>query len=466
MKLGGVDIAIIALYVLGFLVIGAIYTKKVSSTKDFTTASHQMTTWVIAGSSIATMMGGTILFGNYQLVHQYGITGLTMAASFYLGWWILVLLTRKLRSSDATSIPSWLELRYNVNTRKIAAVFVIVNCIANSSAQFMAFGVVMESLGICNKTTGTIVGAVIIACYTVFSGLMGIAVTDTLQSVLLIVGCTAIIPVLVFRTGGGIDFVFQNTAANDLSFVANMAPLSLFGYCLADFLSAGSNACNAQRIFGAKDERSAIRGQIIGCTVATIVMAIACVPALCIKFIYPEMTDGAMFIPTFVAQYVPVGLKGIIIALILGLLLTTGDSYLLLLTSTAIDDFVRPAKPNLDDKTMMRITRILIVAATGVMLLLTLRIRSIYQLFNFAGGAYAAAVFVPLILGCFWKKAETKAVNIGMLISGVVYCVWDLTLKEVTGIYGIIIAILLCLVIIIPGSLIIRRQKAARLSSQ
>ena len=61
----------------------------------------------------------------------------------------------------------------------------------------------------------------------------------------------------------------------------------------------------------------------------TCVWLISVIPPLWINQIFPDMTDGSLFVTRLVATYMPVGLRGMVIAVVLSLLITTGNSFLL-----------------------------------------------------------------------------------------------------------------------------------------
>ena len=169
------------------------------------------------------------------------------------------------------------------------------------------------------------------------------------------------------------------------------------------------------------------------------------------------MTDGAQFITKMVADYFPAGVKGLIISVIMGLLLTSGDSFLMLVSSSVVDDFVRPRKPDMEEKKLLLIGRVVIFVAAIIMVVLALYIKVIYDLFALGASAYAAAVFIPLHLGCYWKKAHTKAINTAMICSGALSLFWDIFLVSTTGVRGVMVGTVLSLVICVLGSVVLRK---------
>lgn len=316
-------------------------------------------------------------------------------------------------------------------------------------------------LGICDKTTGTIAGAVVIVLFTVFSGLWGVAITDTIQSVLLVVGVGIIIPAMAFANAGGIAHVMANTDPSRLDPFIGISPIVMVGWFLSKTLSCGAHPAYAQRIFAAKNTGTAVTGTIVSDIICVIVFVVAALPAFCIPFLFPDMANGDMLVPMVVANFFPPVAKGIMISALLGLLLTSGDTWLLLISSTITEDILPAIKPDIDSQKMLKYNRIIVVLSTVVVILLAWYWNSVYQLFKVGGSAYGAGVFFPLILGCFWKRAKTKAINLAMFVGATVSIVWDYTLKKPTDIDGVIPGAILCLGICLIGSLMAEEKSDA-----
>ena len=143
---------------------------------------------------------------------------------------------------------------------------------------------------------------------------------------------------------------------------------------------------------------------------------------------------------------------------LLSMMLTSGDSQLLALTSTITEDIIRPRfKEEQNERKVLWLSRLVCVMAAIVVCLTALYFDKIYQLLKTGGSAYGAGIFIPLLLGCFWKKAKAKAVNIGMLLGLGVSFGFDLFLKIPMGLDldGVIPGGILCLCTCVIGSIIL-----------
>ncbi len=456
-QMSWIDLLVGAVYVIGMALIGVYASKKIKNSKDFTSAGQQLSWQLVAGSTIATCMGGNMVMGKYDLIHQFGLSGMTTALFWWVGWIFLLLMTKKFRKSGATSIPTFLEQRYNPATKKICSYCVLITVISSCAGIFLSVGTILEALGICNRTVGTWVGAAIIIGFTIFSGLWGVAITDTIQAVILAICFGIVFPLAVFHTAGGWENVVAANPPERLNLFTGIAPITMVGWAVSYSLSVGADPTFAQRIFSAKSTKDAVLGQGIAWVVTLLVAGIlSALPALAIPHIFPDLTVGSEFAPRYIVTYMPVLVSGLMLAALMGLMLTSGDSYLLLLASTITDDIIRPKRPNMSDKRALLLTRLVCVASAGVICAMAMYVDEIYQLFKTGGGAYGAGVFLPLLLGCFWKRANTKAINLAMVVGCVTSFCFDLFLKVPLQLDmdGCILGAGLCLVICVVGSLL------------
>ena len=120
----------------------------------------------------------------------------------------------------------------------------------------------------------------------------------------------------------------------------------------------------------------------------------------------------------------------------------------------------RLTKDRLDDRRLLFINRQICALSAVVICFMALYVDSIYQLLKTGGGAYGAGVFFPLLLGCFWKRADARMINIGMLTGTGVAFFFDMVLKIPLGlnIDGVTIGALLCLLICVGGSLLVTKK--------
>lgn len=463
-QLNTIDIATIVIYFVAMILIGVQAGKKVKSSSDFTSAGQKLSWRAVAGSTIATCMGANMVMGKYDLIFESGMAGLTASLFWWVGWIFLIIMAKKLRESKATSIPSYLEEKYNKTTRKICSLCVLIAMVSSCAAQFLTIGTIFETFGVCDRKTGTWIGAAIIVVFTILSGLWGVTMTDSIQSIILLIAFGVVFPVVVFKVAGGWTAVVEFNGPERMNMFSGIAPITMVGWGVYYTLSTGAEPSYSQRIFASKSTKDAVIGQVVA-WVATLIVCgfVSAVPGLAIGKIFPDIVAGNQFTPVFIVTYLPAVIRGLMLAALLGLMLTSGDSYLLLLASTVMDDIISPIKKDMEDNRKILYTRLICVISAIVITAMALYVNSIYQLFKTGGGAYGAGVFIPLFLACFWKRANEKAINIGMITGFAVSFCFDMFLKIPMGLNldGCTIGAVICLVICFAGSLILSEKRKA-----
>lgn len=454
--LGVVD----ALVLIGCLVllvgISLYYERKNKTSGDVTTEAKSFSIPLIVGATIATYMGAASGMGSMGLYMSNGFAGLTPTLAWSVGWIFLCLMARPLRASGANTLPEFIAKKYSPSTQKISSAIAIIYTMSTVAGQFIACGTVFYVLGLGTIQQGIIILGTVIIILTLFGGLRGVAITNTIQSVFIVAVCVVVIPVIVIAKAGGVGEMVSYYEAVDpakLNFLTGMTPGLLIGYILSNMLCCGAEPSYAAKFLSAKDVKTGVKGSyasLIVCTVLPISMMLG---AMCLPMIMPEVTDGTMFYPVTINTYLPPVVKGFAMFSFLSLFLTTGNSFLQLLSVLITNDYVKPMMPDADSHKIGRINRIIIVAIGVIAILVGLWGDGIYQVMILGAGCYGAAVFFPLALGCFTKRRyEVKFINVAMVVGCAVTLVWDRTLSGTTGIAGVIAGAVCCLIICLAGS--------------
>lgn len=449
------DYVVVIAYFVFMIAVGAYASKKITSAESYATADSSLTMKVMIGTTVATCLGANAAFGNAGAAFSQGLSSLiSVLIAWHIGWIALILMSKRLRRSGASSLPDFLERRYGNTTRMIAAIVSLVFLVNSTAAQIAAVGNIFSTFNLLAATPAIIVSGVIIILYTVFGGLYAVAITDTIQAVLLIGGVCIAVPIVAFTQAGGVGNVIANTDPQMLNLFAGFSPLVTLGWILSYCLSAGSHAAYSQRIFASKDEKTAFWGSIWSNLIAFVAGGIIMVTVLTAPFIFPEMTNGETFVPMMIYTFFPPVIKGLIIAALFGLVLSTADSFLLMVGTTIVNDIWAAVKPDTTAERRLVLSRAWTVIGGVVCTIMALMGGSVLTLFKTGSAAYGAGMFIPLLLGCFWDKASAKGINVGMLLGCFGTILWNLTLKAATGIDGVIVGALLCLVASVSLSLL------------
>lgn len=451
-NLHSLDILVLILYFAGMISISLYYYKKIDSADSFAVADRSLTMSIMVGTTVATCIGSNSAFGQVGMMHSQGIASLYVLLAWHIGWIALIIMAKPLRASGASSLPGFLEIKFGLRAKQIAGVVSLVFLVNATAAQIAAIGTILGTLDLATFKTGAIVGGIFIIIYTIFGGLYAVSVTDTIQAVILFLGVAIAVPLIAFSQAGGITYVFSNLGPDKLNWT-NFNFGELIPLIIAYSLAAGSHAAYSQRIFASKDIRTAYVGSIVSNIIGFVIGAMIAIGALTIPFILPNLTNGEMFIPAVISTFIPPLLSGLILASLIGVVISTADSFLLLVGTTFSNDIILAFRPETSDEQLLKISRATTLIAGVLCIILSLYGGSVLKLFSTGAAAYGAGMFFPLLLGCFWKDASSNGIVSGMLIGCFSTIIWNLTLKSSTGIDGVIVGALLCLISIIVVSL-------------
>ena len=119
--------------------------------------------------------------------------------------------------------------------------------------------------------------------------------------------------------------------------------------------------------------------------------------------------------------------------------MSSADSYLLITASSIIQDIYKGIfNKNADDKLLIKLSKIVLVAVSIISILIAWDRNSvIFKVVSFAWAGFGAT-FGPIILfSLFWKRTTKEGAIVGIILGGLMVFIWALLIKPIGGILGI-----------------------------
>ena len=428
MSLGFFDIAMIIVMLGGSLYLGLYASKQVSSNEDFAIASRSLGLIVSFATISATMTGGTTVLAQAGMAYNQGIASLWMTISWAAGWSVLAFMSKRVHDTGAKSLPNIFERRFGPDSAKVSGVVSMVYVVGVTASQLAATGKLIQLIfPSLTFTLATVIGAIIIILYTIMGGLYAVAYNDTLHFLILALALGIFVPFITMgQIEGGFTTVKETLNPEYFNIMNGMTIPGVIAMCLAYAFSATSNASLLQRTLAAKTSKIASKSHWYAMIWYFIVTATVLVSVLAAKTLIPNLESPETIIPQIVVRYFPIGLKGITVAALLAVVMSTADSYLLIAGTTTANDIFKLFKPDLTDKQTLNISRISTFVWGGLAVLFAVKYRMVLLLFSKTAALYAAGMFFPLICTLYMKKATKKGIISGMLSGIGVSLVWTL----------------------------------------
>jgi solute:Na+ symporter, SSS family len=418
------QLVIVGAYFALIFAVGLYATRFVKDSTDFLLAGRRLGVLLAAAALAATHFGGGFVVGTGDWGFRYGLTGMAYAVGTGASLLLLaVVAARRMRRLGLVTVPDYLELRYGSRIVSVlGALLSLVAIIGILGAQVWASQGALSILGI-DPTVAAVAATVLFIVYTAASGLWGVTLTDAVQLAIIFVGIP-IAAVLGLREAGGFEGIQASIATLDLEVTpgAYFEPLGAGGVLVLAavvptlmYTLIGQDFY--QRLFAARDATVAVRAALMAGVVLIAYAAFPALAGMAARGIFGDGIDGPQAIPMLVVEVLPVWAGAIVVGAILGAIMSTADSLLIAGTSHLTNDLyvklVDPAAAE-DTRRLLLISRLGTVAIGLLALGLALSVREIIGLLLLSYTMYAAGVFVPVVMGLYWRRGTAAGALAGI----------------------------------------------------
>ncbi|GAA1190375.1 sodium/pantothenate symporter [Brevibacterium paucivorans] len=308
----------------------------------------------------------------------------------------------------------------------LTSICMVIFLVAYMVAQFVGGARVLESITGINYFLLVVIFAGVVALYTAFGGFLAAAFTDAAQGIIMFVGGVALWIVVLTAVGGfaeietgtkaldGDLYTLPGASGFDLSMMISYAVM--FGLLLSCLPHVSVRAMSY------RDSAALHKALIIGPTLMVVFTLGFGAMGLIGRVMYPDAELADMVLPTLIIDHLPGPLAGAVLAAPLAAVMSTVDSMILVVSATLVRDLYRGfVKPNLSDKAQSTAGTWTSLGIGIIVLVLALRPPAFLQhIINFAIGGLEAGLFVPLILGLYWKRGNALGAILA-LIGGMLY---------------------------------------------
>lgn len=385
--MGAIDWAIVGVYALIMLAIGIAASRKQNNTDEYFRGSRQLPWWAIGFSIIATSFSAASLLGGPGEGFNFGLLYLQLQAGDLLGYVLVILLFLPFfMRLNLTTAYEYLERRFDAKTRSLGSLcfllFVVTRLGGLLYAASLAVSIVV---GIPLSLAIVIVGSVSII-YTVTGGIAAVVWTDVLQFAMIFVGLAAGIWAAATAVPGGLGELWAVAGeAGKLQVIdptwdpasIRSLPTALIAYGILAFGVAGTNQQSVQRYVSCADLPSGRKAILLGWFSGFVGVAATLILGVLLFGFYslnPDLLtglevnpDGTLaaadgILPYFIANQVPVGAAGLLVAAIFAAAMSSIDSALhSLATCMTVDFYQRYSKTDRSDAQSLKVAQGLIV---------------------------------------------------------------------------------------------------------
>lgn len=425
---------ILGLYFFGMLALGFWFNRKVRSNRDYFIARGKLGPATIGFSFSATQMSGSSYMGavGTEKILGYNFTPAAVSSAA-APWFSYILLGNRLRKIankiKSVTIADVFEARYYSKFASLTCVVImLVAFIPMIAAQLKAAGNIFEVLLGMPYLAGLFIFGGIVILYTVLGGMYAVAWTDLIQGIIMIIGFAILAPVAVHAAGGfaGMHFQYAQVNPKAISFLGKMpAVWVVSSFIVWGFFQIGGSPAAVTRFLIPEDDKTLKGAMVYSVLFQSFIYLSATLVAIAGGVLLPNLEQPDLTVPTMVTQLLPPLLGGVIVAAVLGAMMSTIDSILLLTGSLVVENiFVKFRKKRIDNRTGLRIARITTLIIGVLALLVALKPpAAILWIVTMSFSLMASAFTFPFLLGIWWSRA-TKEGGITGMIGGALSCVF------------------------------------------
>lgn len=369
-----------------------------------------------------------LAFGNFEWMAAFTLIVLSL---FFVPFYI---------RAKVTTLPDFLEKRYNGTCRDILAVISVFSAIfIHIGFSLYTGGVVLQGMFGVPLLLSIIAICILVGLYTVLGGLSAVVITEAIETVVLLLGAV-IVTVICFMKLGSWQALVDSVEPVKLSVIRPHGDASglpwyavLLGYPVIGIWYWCADQTIVQRVLGAKDENHARVGPLFAGFIKILPVFLFVLPGLmCYALVQngtldisgmavdadgnPDTKDTYAFM---IRELLPVGVKGVITAALLAALMGTVAGAINSVSTLISYDLVKRWRPDTGEHTLVRIGRLTAVFTIILAVIWSIQLQRYESIFAGVSSliSYIAPPITAVFLwGVFWRRASSQAATVTLLL--------------------------------------------------
>ena len=427
-EISTLDTLITGIYLIGIIALGLWYGRRKNKTSEGYFLADKSLTWGVIGASLFASNISTvhlvglsesgyidgIVWGNFEWFSAFE---LLILAFLFIPFYI---------KTKIATLPEFLEKRYDWRSRMVLAIFSILAALfMHIGVSFYAGAIVFEKIFGVDIFISIIIIAVATGIYTIIGGLASVVITESIQTLLLILGASVItvlavlkLPDLGIHTFGEFKEAADPDRLRAVAFDTELKGFTfldmLFGHLVLGIWYWCTDQTIVQRVLGARNETQAKLGAVFAGFLKILPVFIMVVPGILAFVLFREEIgeNTKSVFPVMIMNLLPVGLKGLMIAAILAAVMSSVAAALNSCSTLVAYDIFGRMRPDMPDRKKIFIGRV----TGGLVLILAVmwspflgNLGGIFELINQMFSIFAPSIVTVFLWGVLSKKGTAHA---------------------------------------------------------
>lgn len=401
MTLALLDWAVLLAYLVVVMLIGLYFARRNTTTEEYFVGGRRFRGWVIGLSLVGTSISSITFLAYPADAFKTGwlryLPNLALPLALFVAAYVFLPIFRR---GNMTSAYEFLEQRFGPSVRVYGAIaFIVAQLVRLAMILWLLALLILQLLDV-SPTAAIIAAGLFVGIYTIIGGIDAVIWTDVMQTLVLLLGGIVCVWVVVDALPGGLAQVLREASAAGkfafadwhdgeprpvrwgLSLSEKTATMMLF-IGLTNWLTEySSNQNTVQRYCASRSTREARRGLWVYLVTALPTWAFYMLLGTALWVFFQHHPDpmaeavlagtekAESILPWFIAEYLPAGVAGLVVAAALAAAMSSLDSSINSVTTVSIVDlYRRHLRTGRDDRHYLRVARYVAAAVTLVMIL-------------------------------------------------------------------------------------------------
>lgn len=431
-----------------FIAIGVFAGRKVKNINDYYVAGRKAPVILIVGSLIASFLSTGAFLGDTGEV--YGgffmgivIVGILQASGYVYG---ANLFGKYIRRTKVNTVPEYFAHRFSSRrVRVLAALTLMVAVTAYMLSAMQGISTLMSTLTGFDYKVCALIAWVSFTIFTVYSGSMGVLLTDTVMFLVFLAAALIGIPLVTNAAGGwteAITALAQSTTrpgiiawTNNLDYlypsgVMNLIWAIVYGVVWAVVVMV--SPWQTSRYLMAKDEHTVVRSSVWSSMGVVCVTTALYFTAAFVYKINPDLTDSSTSIIWAAMNCMPTIIGVVMLTGILSAGISSASTFLSLIGSSLTNDVLKSNEQSVEKN--LKKSRLGMAAVS--LLVLVLAVFNPPQIFwiMYFGGTVIASSWGVVALTSVWSKKISEAGAFWGMLMGFIGCAVPKAISALKGI--------------------------------
>ncbi len=389
-------------------------------------------TYIGPGFSVGfTSKGFSTGFVFYLLAMTYPIQMILVAFFFA---------PRLARFRDCTTIGEVMSKRYGKFTHLLAGIVSVGLCIGFTAVMGKIAGQLLHSVTGLPLMASIAIVTMFTALYTFTGGLRAVIATDALQFAWFSLVVPIVLLIAFFKSPGTASDIAAKGAELTSSGLGELSGIQILGIMVAFLLGETLIPPYANRALSAKTESASRQGFLWAGLFSFVWLGIVATLGIIAHQFLPSSTNPDDVFFAMGKELLPYGTFGLLVAGVIGIVMSSQDSVLNAATVSFVRDIVG-VRGGLSDKTSLMLSRVGTILIAAVATVVAGYSPSIIDGLLICYSIWAPGLLLPFLLGLYLKRTTPMAGWLSMIAGATTSILWQTVLKEPGGYPAILVGL-------------------------